>query len=51
MPDERADLTWLMQGARQGLFDDRHTLVVVGLTNLALTGRAYSWDEEEPVSL
>lgn len=51
MPDERADLTWLTQGAQRGLFDDRHALVMVGLSDLALTGRAYSWDEGEPVSL
>ena len=51
LPNERADLTWLAHGARQGLFDDRHALVVVGLTKLALSGRAYSCDEGESISL
>lgn len=51
LPDERADLTWLHEGARLGLFDARHTLVVLGLSDLTLTGRAYTWDEEEPVLL
>lgn len=51
MPDERADLTWLAQGARQGLFDARHTLVIVGYTDLTLKARAYGWEEGAPVSL
>ena len=51
MPDERADLTWLARGARSGLFDDRHALVIVGISDLTLTGRAYGWDEGEPVFL
>lgn len=51
MPDERADLTWLAQGARSGLFDNRRMLVIVGLSDLTLTGRAYGWDEGQPVVL
>lgn len=51
LPDERADLSWLQLGAQQGLFDDAHPLVIVGLENGRLLGRAYSWDEDGPVAL
>lgn len=51
LPDERADLTWLTLGARMGLFDDFHPLVIVGLRDGYLTGRAYCWIDNEPVSL
>lgn len=51
MRDERADLTWLAQGARHGLFDARHPLVIVGFSNLTLSGRAYGWDEGQPMAL
>jgi len=51
LPDERADLSWLHLGVQQGLFDDIHPLVVVGMEDGRLLGRAYSWDEERPISL
>jgi len=51
LPDERADLTWLALGAQLGLFDDLHTLVIVGLRNGYLSGRAYSWSDGVPVFL
>lgn len=51
LPDERADLSWLHLGARQGLFDDAHPMVIVGMEEGRLFGRAYSWDENGPVAL
>lgn len=48
LPDERADLSWLHLGARQGFFDEFHTLVIVGITEGYLSGRAYSWGEHGP---
>ncbi len=48
LPDERADLTWLHLGARRGFFDDIHVLLIVGITQGYLTGRAYSWEEAGP---
>ena len=51
LPDERADLTWLTTGAQLGLFDDLHILVIVGLRDGYLAGRAYGWSDGEPVSL
>lgn len=51
MPDERADLTWLTLGAQQGLFDEQHVLVVLGIQEGVLIGRAYRWEEGQPVAV
>lgn len=51
LPDRRADLLWVSFGARRGLIDDRHPLVVIGLHEGYLVGRAYTWDEGEPVEV
>lgn len=51
LPERRADLQWLKLGARRGLFDERHPLVVVGLQEGYLAGRAYIWDEGESVEV
>jgi len=42
---------WAALGVRQGLFDTRHALVVVGWSEAALTGRAYMNDFEGLVQL
>ena len=48
LPDDRSDLTWLHLGAQQGFFDEFHVLVIVGIVEGYLTGRAYSWEEHGP---
>lgn len=45
------DLSWLTSGTRLGLFDDLHTLVIVGVYDSYLTRRACIWNDGEPVSL
>jgi len=49
LPDLRDDLRWLTLGGRQGLFTERCPLVVIGLQDGYLHGRAYIWDEGEAV--
>lgn len=51
LPDERLDLTWLARGVQQGLFDEQHVLVVVGILNGGLTCRAYRWEEGQPMAV
>ncbi len=51
LPDHRADLTWLARGGRQGLFDEQHGLVVLGLEEGMLQGRAYRWHEGHPIEI
>ncbi|GHF66008.1 hypothetical protein HNQ07_004778 [Deinococcus metalli] len=51
LPDRRADLLWVNFGARRGLIDDRHPLAVIGLREGSLVGRAYIWDEGEPIEV
>ncbi len=51
LPDQRADLTWLAWGGRQGLFDEQHGLVVLGLEDGILRGRAYRWEEGHPMAV
>ena len=49
LPDLGDDLIWLTLGAKRGLFTERCPLVVIGLHDGYLHGRAYIWDEGEPV--
>jgi len=51
LPDPRADLTWLACGGRQGLFDEQHGLVMLGVEDGRLVGRAYRWDEGHPIEV
>ena len=51
LPDLRDDLRLLTLGARQGLFTNRCPLLIVGLQEGYLHGRAYIWDEGMPVSV
>jgi len=51
LPDPRADLTWLARGGRQGLFDEQHGLVMLGVEDGRLVGRAYRWDEGHPMEV
>lgn len=51
LPDERVDLTWLAQGAQQGLFDEQHVLVMAGIHDGVLTGHAYRWEEGQPIAV
>lgn len=51
LPGVREDLRWLARGARLGLFDDGHPLVVLGWTDGSLEGRAYAFDLGEPQAL
>ena len=51
LPDERLELNWLHLGAQQGLFDDTHPLVVLGLQDGRLAGRVYAWAEDGPLLL
>ena len=51
LPDERVDLTWLAQGAQQGLFDEQHVLVMAGIHDGVLTGHAYRWEEGQPMAV
>lgn len=51
LPDERLGLTWLHLGARQGLFDDTHPMVVLGLEDGRLSGQVYAWAEDGPLVL
>ncbi|WP_245556544.1 hypothetical protein [Deinococcus aquatilis] len=51
LPDERLDLSWLQLGVQQGLFDDIHPLVVVGIEDGLLSSRSYLWDEDAAVTL
>lgn len=37
-------LSWVRRGGRQGLFDDRHPLVVIGLNEGMFQSRAYTFD-------
>lgn len=50
-PERGAELAWLTIGARRGLFDAQHALLVVGLHDGYLSGRAYIWDEGEGVEV
>ncbi|WP_295815542.1 hypothetical protein [uncultured Deinococcus sp.] len=51
LPSQRDDLLWLRLGGRCGLFSEHHPLVVVGVEEGYLEGRAYLWDEGEPLEI
>lgn len=51
LPDERVSLSWLHLGGREGLFDETHPLLVIGIHEGRLCGQAYAWDEDGPVAL
>lgn len=51
LPERGEDLVWLTLGARRGLFDAHHALLVLGVQEGYLDGRAYIWDEGEPVEV
>ncbi|WP_245556617.1 hypothetical protein [Deinococcus aquatilis] len=51
LPDERADLSWLALGASQGLFDEQHALLVLGMHEGQLLGRAYCWQEGQRMNV
>lgn len=51
LPDERLELNWLHLGAQQGLFDDMHPLVVIGVEEGRLSGRVYAWADDGPLIL
>lgn len=51
LPDRRVDLLWAAQGASRGLVDDRHPLLVVGVLEGYLVGRAYVFDEGSVVEV
>ena len=49
--DTRTDLAWLDLGYEQGLFDDRHFLLVVGRQETLLAARAYTIEQGEWVTV
>lgn len=51
LPSLQVDLRWLALGAQGGQFDEWHPLLVIGLHEGRLLGRAYTWDEGEPVAI
>lgn len=51
LPERRADLLWVKLGARRGLIDEQHPLIVIGVQDGYLVGRAYIWDENEPIEI
>lgn len=51
LPDERVDMSWLQRGAKAGLFDQEHPLVVAGVQEGHLVLRGYACEEGESVPL
>lgn len=51
LPSQRDDLLWLRLGGQCGLFSEHHPLVVIGVEEGYLEGRAYVWDEGGPLEI
>ncbi|GHF58570.1 hypothetical protein HNQ07_004061 [Deinococcus metalli] len=51
LPDRQVELAWVTLGGHLGLIDEKYPLLVIGLQEGLLTGRAYLWLEGQPAEI